>query len=251
MIFKKKEEDEKIYCPICTSPLRVTHQGRYEDLSEHVSNPNGTPSLKDGYQCTNVDWCEASKLNITWIEDGDCFIRPPEHISYGEALRTLKSKSVSGMTHALNSFNHHYEEGKNAIKKWTKISNIGKFRFEFAPKEYGWKYPERKRYQPCLWKWKFTMWRKTGDHTFEMLIPVHERIYWTIRNFLTNYKSSIYNPKANRYSIKDCLHAMGDLNDGFVDNLTHKKFSAFLIRILYPGKCEVVRILAKKEGILK
>ena len=130
---------EDLFCPVCKNKLVITHRGRYEDLTEHVSNPNGTPSMKDGYQCTNVDWCVASHLNFTWISDGDCFSNPPEGIGFSEANRRLKKASVSGMEFALNSWNHYYNLGKNKIKERRKEFHLGKYKIAIEPKEKGYK----------------------------------------------------------------------------------------------------------------
>ena len=44
---------DTMFCPYCGSPLvKSGNQRRMETLSEHVSNPNGTPSLKDEYVCS-------------------------------------------------------------------------------------------------------------------------------------------------------------------------------------------------------
>lgn len=44
---------DTMFCPYCGSPLiKSGQQRRMETLSEHVSDPNGTPSLKDEYVCS-------------------------------------------------------------------------------------------------------------------------------------------------------------------------------------------------------
>ena len=44
---------DSMFCPYCGSPLiKSGQQKRMETLSEHVSNPNGTPFLKDEYVCS-------------------------------------------------------------------------------------------------------------------------------------------------------------------------------------------------------
>lgn len=44
---------DTMFCPYCGSPLvKSGNQKRMETLSEHVSDPNGTPSLKDEYVCS-------------------------------------------------------------------------------------------------------------------------------------------------------------------------------------------------------
>lgn len=243
MKVKKSQEDDQIYCPVCKSPLTVTHTGRYEDLTEHVSNPNGTPSMKDGYQCTNVDWCEASHLNFTWIKDGDCFSNPPEGVTYGEATRKLKSLSVSGMEYALNSWNHYYNKGQNEIKKRKKNIQIGKYRISIIPKEWGYDYPEHKRYNPCWYKWKIEFWKSEGDYQ-KLIIPIFSMIKFSISKFLSDYKSAIYNPKANKFSVRECLELIENK-----DPRTFRKISSFLVRSIFPKRCEVIKILANKDGI--
>jgi uncharacterized protein YbaR (Trm112 family) len=57
-------------CPICKTTLVLKDQGYYETLGEHVSNPNGYPSLKDGWGCPN-EACPANKDNLSWLSDGE------------------------------------------------------------------------------------------------------------------------------------------------------------------------------------
>jgi hypothetical protein len=41
-------------CPSCKASLVVTGRERLETLVEHVSDPNGTPSMKDKYECSDL-----------------------------------------------------------------------------------------------------------------------------------------------------------------------------------------------------
>ncbi len=71
---------EALFCPCCKSKLEITHTGRYQDISEHVSSPNSVPSLKDGYQCIQ-EGCVAALVQATWIEDGGLYMsNKPEWI---------------------------------------------------------------------------------------------------------------------------------------------------------------------------
>lgn len=237
-------EEEKIYCPVCKSPLVVTHTGRYEDLSEHVTNPNGEPSLKEGYQCTNVEWCEISSLKFTWILDGDCFANPPEGYSYGEALRKLKSLSSTGMPYALNSFNHYYHAGEARTSKWKKTFEIGKYRISFIPKPWGYRFPNFKRYNPCWYKWKIELWKRTSGDYYTSIVPIFTMIRFSVSKFLSDYRSSIYNPTRNKFSIKECLALIKN-----EDPRTYRKIASFLVRTFFPSKCKVIRILAIRERI--
>ena len=58
-------------CPVCESHLIVTGQARIETLAEHVCDPNGTPSLKDKYECS-YKGC-LSQGNIFWNEYGELY----------------------------------------------------------------------------------------------------------------------------------------------------------------------------------
>lgn len=58
-------------CPSCNSTLEITGQERLETLGEHVSNPNGTPSLKPTYQCVNAN-CKCFRA-FMWDEYGDFY----------------------------------------------------------------------------------------------------------------------------------------------------------------------------------
>lgn len=59
-------------CPKCKAQLIVSGQARLETLLEHVSDPNGTPSLKDKYVCSNAD-CVCNKHNVCWNSDGETY----------------------------------------------------------------------------------------------------------------------------------------------------------------------------------
>lgn len=240
---------EDLFCPVCKSKLVVTHRDRYEDLSEHVSNPNGTPSMKDGYQCTNVDWCLASNLNFTWISDGDCFTNPSEGVSYTEANRRLKKASVSGMEFALNSWNHYYNLGKNKIKERRKEFHLGKYKIAIEPKEKGYKYPLQKQYMPSTFKWRYEIWKKSEDSPgcYISIVPTHRMVMHSIRNFNSSYRSAIFNPKANRNSIKDCMDSIRCTKWGSPDDRKFAKISSFLIRILYSEKCKVIIELSNQK----
>lgn len=56
-------------CPICRTELVVTGQDRLETLSEHVCDPNGTPSMKDKYECPNSS-CKAFGV-LCWNDWGE------------------------------------------------------------------------------------------------------------------------------------------------------------------------------------
>ncbi len=233
-------DKESIYCPVCKSKLEVTHRDRYEDLSEHVSNPNGTPSMKDGYQCMNVDWCEASLLNFVWISDGDCYARPPEGVSWSEANERLKKASVSGLEFALNSWNHYYNFGKKKIEERKKTFTIGKYRIEVEPKEKGHKYPLNKQYMPRTFGWKYQLWKKSTGH-YVSVIPVPRMVLFSLRQFRSSYKSVKHNPERNKNSIKKCMDIIECKSWGSHDDRLFSRISSFLVRVMYPMKCRKIK----------
>jgi hypothetical protein len=242
-------EKESIYCPVCKSKLEITHRDRYEDLSEHVSNPNGTPSMKDGYQCLNVAWCEASLLNFSWIQDGECYAKPPDGVSWSDANRRLKEASVSGMNYALNSWNHHYNLGKKKIEERKKSFRLGKYRIDIEPKAKGYKYPDHKQYMPSTFRWKYEIWKKSDDvdGCYTSVILTHRMVLYCIRTFNSSYKSAIYNPERNKNSIKECMDRIECTQWKSKDDRLYARISSFLVNLLYPIKCRNIRRLSAKS----
>jgi hypothetical protein len=71
-------------CPLCKTELvRLPNQERYQDLLEHVLDPNGEPSMKDLYTCPN-DSCEMHTMESHWGYTGEWY-------------RTRKGSTVSYM----------------------------------------------------------------------------------------------------------------------------------------------------------
>lgn len=54
------ESKTEMCCPFCGKPLVKRGQKRLQSTSEHICDPNGTPSFKDAYYCDNPD-CEYGK----------------------------------------------------------------------------------------------------------------------------------------------------------------------------------------------
>lgn len=238
-----KYKENSIYCPVCEQELAVTHQDRYEDLSEHVSNPNGRPSMKDGYQCVNKK-CFVSESHYAWILDGDLFVLKDRYKSNKISEIKLKKFSKSGDTWALNSFNHYYHKGKKTVEEKKKTITLGKFKIDIEPKEYGWDYSQEKRYMPKPFSWKFSYWIKTGDHTYQSWIPHHRMILHCIRNFNTSYRAYISN--GTKYNLSECSRLMSGLNYfDTKDERFYSKASSLIIRIIYPGKCSIIKGMVK------
>jgi hypothetical protein len=221
-------------CPCCETELVLTHQGRYQDLCEHVSQPNREPSLKDAYQCPN-EYCVANNLNASWIEGGEIFINPPEGIKWTVAHRTIEKTSVSGMYWALNSWQHHYEGGKKAIARYKFSINLYWYKFDFEPDHKGHKYPIEIQYQPNLWKWKTQIWKRQTEPYVSWVgfIP-----FWTMVKFLIdkfNREYLLWKENGNKNSLNECFNtAMGIASCGAVDDRNYAKFTKYLLQILKP-----------------
>jgi hypothetical protein len=184
--------------------------------------------MKAGYQCLNVDWCEASHLNFTWIQDGDCYTKPPEGVSWSDANRRLKEASVSGMEFALNSWNHYYNLGKKKIEERKKSFRIGKYKIDIKPKEKGYKYPDHKQYMPSTFRWEYQIWKKSENMSgYTSIVPTHRMVSHCIRTFNSSYKSAIYNPEKNKNSIKECMDRINCTHWGTKDDRTFAKISSF------------------------
>ena len=59
-------------CPVCLTELKVTGKARLETTAEHVCDPNGTPSMKDKYECLNKGCMAFGKC--CWDEWGGWYV---------------------------------------------------------------------------------------------------------------------------------------------------------------------------------
>jgi hypothetical protein len=222
-----------------------THEGRYEDLSEHVSNPNGTPSMKKAYQCPTED-CVSYKVNASWIEDGEIFIDPPENIGWSEAHRMVESASTTGTYYAIDSWNHHYELGKRAVKAKTIKINLGKWKINIIPREKGWNYPEDQRHQPHPWKRRFEYWKKSSDYGYTNVIPDLRMVRFCIGKFNRNYQE--WKETGSDRALKECMNEiLCQTSWGTPDDRRYAKISSFIVKYFYAGKSrELIESYKKK-----
>lgn len=240
-----------ILCPCCLAPLAVTHQGRYEDISDHVSNPNGTPSMKDGYQCLNADWCFASVYKCTWLEDGDFFCgTPPEGMNYSDIRDILdRHWKFPTKTIAVNSWNFFYKIGEIEKKKRIKTFSLGKYTFRFIPREKGYKYPENEQYMPRKFSYKMEILKATSDECYTVMISDYSMIKHTLVDFRSSYHDA-FNIK-NGYqvwAVDKCMEAIRcSTITGYKDRRRYKVISMFLIKILFPYKVKRIKNLAKEK----
>lgn len=234
----------KLQCPICSSVLEVTHQERYEDLQDHVCNPNRAPSLKDGYQCPNSN-CLAHQLNASWIEDGGIYINVSElseDITWSGAHRAIEKSSQSGMYYALNSWEHYYNTGKNAIDARRKTFDLWNYRLKIEPKTKGFKYPLDVQYLPKRFSYKFEWWKREGE-SYVIIIPTHRMVRYYLKEFNFAYKNLMNTDKPEIKDLEACLNYIDCFHYKYKDDRLFAKISSFLIKVIYPHKVRKVRNL--------
>jgi hypothetical protein len=225
--------------------------GRYEDLSDHVSDPNGTPSMKDGYQCLNFDWCFASLYKCTWLEDGDFFCgTPPEGMNYGDIRDILdRHWKFPTKTLAINSWNFFYRLGQIETQKRTRSFTIGKYTINFIPREKGYEYPENERYMPRRFSYKTEILKKTSDGCHTLILSDYRMVKHSLSDFRSNYLDS-FNPKTKYpdMAIDKCMEYIRcSTLSGYKDRRRYKLISMVLINTLYPVKVRRIKNLAKEH----
>ena len=238
-------ENKTLYCPYCKGELAITHQERYQDLSEHVSDPNGTPSMKDGYECLN-NACIAFETH-TWISDGDYFTRRPKDIPYREWEAMRKDIAGSENFHAIGSWNYYYQMGKDAIKKKTLKVNLYFYKFVFMPKEKGWDYPEDQRHMPNMWKWKMEIWKRSSDYGYTNVIPFWRMTTFSLRQFKGTYKA--WKENGNKSSLKTAYCITHSLEEYGMspDKRFYSRLTSWLIQGFYPNRVKEINQAIQKK----
>jgi hypothetical protein len=233
------EPYHKIQCPCCSTELVVTHRGRYEDLTEHVSNPNGKPTLKDGYQCPN-EWCvcHPHNINCTWIEDGDLFVSPPLDFKWTVAHQVIKKMSVTGRYYAINSWNDDYEELKELEKIHTRRYNICGLTIKVSKIYY-----RSKTGKPAsnfLPKVEYII---GGSY----VIPFWRMTSFQIRRFAHSYSKALEGKERDLdecYRIANSLPVFGEGKD----DRFFSRLSSFLLRTFFPLGCKKInQLYGRKE----
>jgi hypothetical protein len=242
---KKKLDFSKIYCPICKHTLFVTHKDHYEDLSDHVCNPNEQPSLKDGYQCINDD-CLCHQFKCTWLESGEMFIDTlnlPTNITWSKAHELVKELSGVNSCAAYNSFEYYYKLGEITINKYSFLINLYFLKINFIPKPLGYKYEMDKTYMPNLLNWKVEYWLFQKGGGYRHLIPFTTMFMFSINQF--NDKVSrlkgMENPLINKNEIKDCVKYINYLSPwGQKEERLHGKIASWWINTFYKNKVKYI-----------
>ena len=221
-------------CPFCKGDLTITHQDNYQDLLEHVSQPNAKPSLKDGYECLNNS-CLALDT-FSWIEDGDYYSQRPEGFNYREWSSLQKESCPSENYYAIGSWNYFYKVGKDAIKAKTFKIDLHYYKFVFSPKEKGSKYPDEIQYMPDTWNWKIEIWKKSSDYGYTNLIPFWKMTSYCLGQFKRAYKN--WKEDGNATSLKAAYCTAHSLSewDMLPDARFYSKLTSFLIHLFQPAK---------------
>ena len=236
-------EHRPIYCPVCESELVHTHDGRYQDLVEHVCDPNGTPSLKAAYQCPDAN-CVARKLNASWLAEGDLYMDPPDDcgFTWTGAHRELEAKSLNGIGSALYSWEHYREAGKRAIESWKIKIPLWRFRIDVFPKEKGWKFPMEEQ---------FEYWKKDRNGYWISWMSDYRMVKFCLRKFRTAYNSSLYNPVQNKTCIKECVELIECTQWGHPDDRRYAKITSWILQWFYSRSVMNIMNLAQVQGIKK
>jgi len=225
-------------CPFCKSDLKVTHREHYQDLSEHVSNPNVTPSLKDGYECLKQE-CLAFGT-FSWIEDGEYYTKRPESLDYRDWETIKKIACPSENYYAIGSWNYYYQMGNDAVKEKSFKIDLYYYKFNFIPKEKGWDYPEEIRHMPDLKKWKVEIWKRIENGCYTNVIPFWKMTTYSIRSFNKEYDGWLED--GNKRSLKSAYCTAFGLEEWGMnpDDRFYSKLASFLIRKFQSKKVRVI-----------
>lgn len=223
-------------CPCCEKELTVTHRDRYQDTSEHVSNPNGTPSLKDGYQCLN-QYCIANNLGATWISDGEIYMDPPDGIKSTVAHRVIEKMSVTGMYWALDSWSNSYQSMIKDQKSKTFSLHLFKHKWDFIP-NYDTDYDtEPSSYTVRPFSWKIQWWKKSEGEIgcYNGMTPFYKTISWRIAFF----KRDVDKMKNESNAIDLMAYVLSKEKWGAETKIS--KFTGWWIRVFHRKKVNKVR----------
>ncbi len=191
------EIKKSLFCTVCDSELVITHRDKYPERSDRVTGSSYGYGLKDGFQCTNEE-CFANICDVTWIDDGDLFLRSgiPKWSRPGDLDYVLKLKY--GTYYAKNSWSFHYEIGRKAIEKKTFAIGIANYRFKFYPAQKGSRrkaepldvyFFDDDQYMPDIFRWKVQILKKEkGMFGYTQVIFATEIARFRFRKFLENYK---------------------------------------------------------------
>lgn len=236
-------------CPVCQSILVITHHDHYQDLGEHVSNPNATPSIKAGYQCTGSCICSTKNLSTVWIEDGSMFIKNAK-ISYYYDSEIVEKFSITGRTSAIGSWEDEYDEIRNLEKASELYWNFHWFKIKFTSKFYR-NDITKKIYSNFFPKIEYL---KKEGHLYVYIIPIFRMIKFVISEFLRKNKrikeAIKENPVLKNYTIneiQECFRSIQGMDPfGRKGDRLYAKISSMIIRTFFYNKSKYIKDLINK-----
>lgn len=193
-------ENDKMRCPICKSELIVTGQERLETLLEHVSNPNGTPCLKNKFECSNES-C-SSKNVVFWNEGGELYIHKNEN-AY-EKYNVLEFIDKNNGSFGTISRKINIEIGKNDENFY--FNKNGKYRifvkYKYMSNENGDILNRKRKYELHIYN------KKNNEYIqyvsgISLFIFIMKEFHYSIKSYNKGNTNAIYN-------IKDTLNGSGN-----------------------------------------
>ncbi len=120
-------------CPICGNELVQGDEKQYENLSDHVSDPNndyGRP-LRPTYTCVEED-CPLDDNLLWWDEMGDLYIE--NYDLYHNVQDRLKELCIDKVIEAHNSFAKKLRMQDRYNEKTNELFKIGNYRWAIKRK---------------------------------------------------------------------------------------------------------------------
>lgn len=222
----------------------MTHQERYQSLSEHVSSPNSEPSLKNGYQCSTPD-CIANVACATWTDDGEIYVsseKLPPGLDWNSAHRSIERASVTGMYYALDSWCNSYFLMEKDKKRRQHTFTIGKWVIHVIPKYRSAKVEGVTVYRRKKFSWKFEYWKSVDEGSFVYVTPWPKMVRLCIEEFKRCYNSALYSH--DKESIRTCLKHVRKGSEKFYQRVTR-----WILLTFYSTRVEIIEDLAKREDV--
>lgn len=242
----------QIYCPLCEKPLAVTHQDRYESLDEHVSNPNGTPSLKDGYECTDEN-CFSRFLRVTWTEDGSEYINPPAGMGWNKAYSLLEERSKEGISTAIGSWQRSYDLMSKKKKKgtlwlkfyWFEVMIEPQYRqaFDDEPMNMAQSIGMEKK-EPYRWIFterKVTWFKREKKGNYASFAPLWQIFMWKNQDFNDLYHKALLKDSEALKKVLKIYYDTSYWSDTQKEPRFWYRIANALIRLKYRARFEILK----------
>jgi hypothetical protein len=124
--------DNPMYCPFCKAPLKAGIRRKFENLTDHVCNPNMSDDerpFRDTWECRNLLCID--RTGCFWDSYGDLYTGRKD-FERQEDARAWYLKLRQMNTYAIGSCGHWYEELNKVVGK------VGKYTRVLQPIRGGW-----------------------------------------------------------------------------------------------------------------